>query len=197
MAMAVLVVAQGVLILLLYRHFGMMAMGTMEGVQRDGLGVGESAPDISGVTAEGRDVLWKTATGRAQVLFFATPGCEPCGDVMPYIGQLAGDAERGIEVAVIVPGPVDVAREMVGDYGTGFACLAEDGSGAFDKYRVRVTPFAFLVGDDGSILSKGLCSSPVMLQNLLVAGGKEAPAELLEPSIQVLRDRSSAKGVSV
>jgi len=37
-ALWLLVLVLGVLVLLLYRHFGMMAMGTLEGVQRDGRG---------------------------------------------------------------------------------------------------------------------------------------------------------------
>ena len=39
------------------------------------------------------------------------------------------------------------------------ASLAHDGNALTSLYRVRVTPFAFMVGDDGRIQSKGLCDS--------------------------------------
>lgn len=45
-------------------------------------------------------------------------------------------------------------------------------------YRVRVTPFAFMVGDDGRILAKGLCDSVSNLGSLLDAGGIALPVSL-------------------
>ncbi len=48
-ALWVLLLTMGVLVLLLYRHFGMMSLGTLEGVQRDGLPIGSArAPNQRG-----------------------------------------------------------------------------------------------------------------------------------------------------
>ncbi len=46
----ILLIVLTVLVLLLYRHFGMMSLGTLEGIQRDGLPLGESASELVGVT---------------------------------------------------------------------------------------------------------------------------------------------------
>ena len=54
-------------------------------------------------------------------------------------------------------------------YHPSFPCLAEDGSDAFGRYRVRVTPFGFVIGGDGRILAKGLCGDQARLRGLLEA----------------------------
>ena len=61
-ALWLLLLTIGVLVLLLYRHFGVMSLGTLEGVQRDGLPIGSVAPPISGVTAAGQDTSWQPTT---------------------------------------------------------------------------------------------------------------------------------------
>jgi peroxiredoxin len=170
-ALWVLVVVLAVLLLLVYRHFGMMTLGTMEGVQRDGLPIGEKAPSIYGVEPGSKERTWEPPSGRSSVVIFASPDCEPCSVVLPAANRLATMRKSDLSVLTVVPGPVASADRMLEQYKLTFDCLAEDGSGAFDKYRVRVTPFAFVVGPDGLVRAKGLCSDPMMLRDLLEAAG--------------------------
>jgi thiol-disulfide isomerase/thioredoxin len=180
-ALWVLVVVMAVLLILLYRHFGMISLGTLEGVQRDGLPVGSVAPGISGVTADGRDAGWNPKASLPQVLLFAAPDCEPCANVLPWVNKLASSG-AGVEVAAIVPGPKAEAIRMRERYDSPFLTLAEDGSGAFDRFRVRVTPFGFVIAPDGRVLAKGLCGDVNRLRHLLNAAGlKEAAATLQTP----------------
>jgi hypothetical protein len=75
---------------------------------------------------------------------------------------------------------------MVNRYNPPFATLAEDGSGAFGRFRVRVTPFGFVVGPDGRVLSKGLCGDAARLGNLLHAAGLEGAAAVVQARAQPL-----------
>ncbi len=145
-ALWLLLLTIGVLVLLLYRHFGVMSLGTLEGVQRDGLPIGSVAPPISGVTAAGQDTSWQPKRGQPQLLLFAAPDCEPCATVLPHVERLARAVNGGLGIAAVVPGPRDEVARFVERYRPSFPCLAEDGSGAFTRYRVRVTPFGFVVG---------------------------------------------------
>ena len=54
--------------------------------------------------------------------------------------------------------------------------MADDASGAFAKYRVRVTPFAFVIGQDSRVQAKGLCNDPLRLRELLRVAGLESIA---------------------
>jgi len=185
-ALWLLVLVMGVLLLLLYRHFGMMSLGTLEGVQRDGLPVGSEAPPIGGITAAGNDEGWEPRRGRSELLVFASPDCEPCKTVMPAVNRLATAAGDELGVTAVVPGPRESVERLVAQYDPPYLCFAEDGSGAFNRFRVRVTPFAFVVGADGRVLAKGLCNDPARLRELLSAGGLEAAAQAVGPGAQPL-----------
>lgn len=186
----VFVVIQAILLLLIYRHFGLMSMGTLEGVQRDGLPLGEVAPVVSGVTAQGEELVWEVQSGKSHLVLFAAPGCEPCEQVLPSINQLGEATNAHIDGLIVVPGQRDAAEQLVAKFHPPFPCLAEDGSGAFDRYRVRVTPFAFVIGEDRRIRAKGLCNDPIRLRDLLIAGGVESAAMLLNPTLPPVQTKS-------
>lgn len=190
-ALWLLLLAMGLLVALLYRHFGLISLGTLEGVQRDGLPVGSVAPVISGVTAAGEDRIWEPKSGRPQLLLFASPDCEPCGAILPEVNRLALMADGAIEITTIVPGDQDDIERLVALFRPPYLSLAEEGSGAADRYRVRVTPFAFVIGRDGRIMAKGLCNELVHLRALLHAAGETEIAARLAPppqSIRLLQD---------
>src|SRR5687768_13170676 len=98
-ALWLLLLVLGVLVFLLYRHFGLAALGTLEGVQRDGLPVGEVAPAVHGVTVEGAAVAWAPEPGRSGLLVFAAPDCAPCAAVLPAVDRVAA-SRNGRRLAV-------------------------------------------------------------------------------------------------
>ena len=201
-ALWVLLLTIGVLVLLLYRHFGVMSLGTLEGVQRDGLPIGAVAPQISGVTAAGQDTSWQPKHGQPQLLLFAAPDCEPCATVLPHVERLAQAVNGNLGIAAVVPGPRDEVARFVERYRPSFPCLAEDGSGAFTRYRVRVTPFGFVIGADGRVLAKGLCGDQVRLRRLLEAADlpdiAQAVPSLAQPvQITPRNSVSAARGSAV
>ena len=177
-ALWLLLLAIGVLVLLLYRHFGVMSLGTLEGVQRDGLPVGAAAPALGGVTPDGRDVGWEPRRDEVDLLLFVSPDCGPCETLLPVVNRLAAlPAAQRLGITGIVPGPRETVARLAEKYRPPYLCLAEDGSGAFGRFRVRVTPFAFVIGADGRVLAKGLCSDPGRLQALFEAAGADDVAE--------------------
>jgi thiol-disulfide isomerase/thioredoxin len=186
-ALWLLLLTIGVLVLLLYRHFGMMSLGTLEGVQRDGLPIGSVAPAISGVTAAGQDTAWEPRRGQPQLLLFAAPDCEPCATVLPHVERLARAVDGGLGIAAVVPGPKEEVVRFVERYHPPFPCLAEDGSGAFSRYRVRVTPFGFVIGTDGRVLAKGLCGDQIRLRGLLEAADLGDVAQAVPASSQPVK----------
>lgn len=99
----VLLILQGILLMLIYRHFGLMALSTAEGVQRDGLSVGVLAPTIRGAAVDGTITEWQPSAGHSHLLVFAAPDCGPCTKILPTLTQLAAASDR-VRVNFIVPG---------------------------------------------------------------------------------------------
>jgi methylamine dehydrogenase accessory protein MauD len=163
-----LVLFQGVLLLLIFRHFGHQALGTLAAVQRDGLRVGAKAPDVEGVQPSGEAVSWRPPGNRTALMLFAAPDCAPCHRVLPYVAGAARDAPE-LEVVTVVPGSREDAAKLVELVASPLSTIASDG--AFEAFRVEVTPFAFVLGQDGRVLAKGLCDSPERLWRMLDSGG--------------------------
>ncbi len=168
-----LVLALGILVLLLYRHFGLVSMGTLEGVQRDGVPVGEQAPAVLGTSADGEPVTWRPGP-EPTLLIFASPECEPCQAVLPHVRRLAMTVPRHVlQVVAVTEGREDAAVRLREKFQLPVPCLAEGAGGAFSSYRVRVTPFGFVIGGDGRVRAKGLCNQANRLRDLFSAAGME------------------------
>jgi hypothetical protein len=182
----ILVIAMSLLVFLLYRHFGVMAMGTAEGVQRDGLPIGSVLPDFEAVTAEGTKQTWRSRSSNPQLLVFAAPDCAPCARLLPHLNLLARD-RTDLRVAVVAAGPESVARRIVEKFHPPFPALADDGRGVHTRFRVRVTPFCFVASADGVVQSKGLCSDHERLADLLRAAGLAGAASDVEASAFAIR----------
>jgi thiol-disulfide isomerase/thioredoxin len=163
-----LLVVVSILVLLLYRHFGFISMGSLEGVQRDGLAVGERAPTITGSAPDGTERRWQPGELPSFVIF-AAPECEPCATVLPHIGRLARVGDGSVRMLAVAEGRQESAQRLVEKFALPFECIAEGGYGAFSGYRVRVTPFAFVLNEDGRVVAKGLCNSTSRLRELLTA----------------------------
>lgn len=180
-ALWVLLLVQGILLLLVYRHFGLAALGTAEGVQRDGLPVGEIAPPIRGVTVQGEAFELIPQPGQLYLLTFVSPTCAPCAEILPAIHQVTRVIDE-VKVVLVVDGSRERVVQLIERFHppTAVTCLAEGDTGIYRGYLVRVTPFAFMIGKDGLIRSKGLCNTTSRLRQLLSSVGKEVSRELVE-----------------
>lgn len=169
------------LVVLLYRHFGLIAMGTIEGVQRDGLAVGSQVPAIRGTLSDATDISWEQGENAA-FLIFAAPTCEPCAAVLPLIRNLAvsPSVRERVEFIAVVEGMHQSVESLKEKFDLPFSCLAEAAYGAFSDYRVRVTPFAFVIGEDGRVRSKGLCNNSARLKALFETAGLVEIAGLIQ-----------------
>lgn len=174
----VLVLTMAALLVLVFRQFGLMALSTFEGVQRDGIPVGEQALALSGITSAGADVRWVPGDGNRTLISFVSPDCAPCEAVMPHIAKLAaGNGDMpSFDVIAVTRGGAAAAHHIVEKFAPAYPVVAEDKTSIFNEYRVRVTPFAFLVDQAGVVRAKGLISGLPLLARLLEEGGERRTA---------------------
>ena len=130
--------------------------------------VGEAAPVLDAVTLDGAPIAVgkPLAKGRNQLLLFVSPNCPLCKDLIPIAKNFAktekldivfvGDDEAGEQRAMI-------ARLDMG--GLPFVNSSIVGR----TFHVDRLPHAVLIGEDGTLLSKGLVNSREHLESLVTA----------------------------
>jgi methylamine dehydrogenase accessory protein MauD len=157
----ILVLAMGVLILLLYRQLGIMYLGSAEGVSRDGLPKGTQAPDFSVTDQYGNLQRLINYRGRPTLLLFGSPHCSPCRTLLPQLHDWAA-AHPEVGVLWLNAASPEESLKFVSDTGATIPVAPyppEGNSNLLDTYRVRVTPFSFLLDENGVIRAKGLVNT--------------------------------------
>src|SRR6478672_129755 len=85
----IVVLALIVLVYLLYRQLGIMYLGSAQGVSRDGLAPGTTAPDFSLTDQYGNPQRLADYRGRPTFLIFGSPSCSPCRVLLPQAEEWA------------------------------------------------------------------------------------------------------------
>jgi peroxiredoxin len=163
-----LTVVNLILILVLYRQFGLAAMSTAEGHDSDGIALGKKAPPL----------LLQTASGQRQdqfrpnewmLILFGTTHCEPCLDALAIIRARATELRRSHihVVAALMASPEDVGSLERDDDGDLVDLLVDEDGTTSNIWGVTVMPFAFLVSPQGVILRKGLVGGETRIRVFL------------------------------
>ena len=155
----ILVIGLGVLVLLLYRQLGIMYLGTAEGVSRDGLERGTRAPDFKVTDQYGTEQRLSNYKGKPVALVFGSPNCGPCRTLIP---ELHDWARRHPDVVVLwlnSATPGDSLRFVSETGATLPVAPYSTEDNLLDTYKVRVTPFMFMLDEGGVIRAKGLVNN--------------------------------------
>ena len=147
------------LVILLYRQLGIMYLGSAEGVSRDGLAPGAKAPDFSLADQYGNVQRLGDYRGKPTVLLFGSPHCSPCRILLPQLHDWA-KAHPEVGVLWLNAASEEESLKMVSDTGATLPIVPyTPQENLMDKYRVRVTPFMFLVDESGIVKVKGLVNT--------------------------------------
>lgn len=133
-----------------------------------GPAVGEAAPVLDTVTLDGAPLaIGKAlAKGRMQLLLFVSPHCPLCKDLVPIARNFA-KSER-LDIVFVGDDDVDEQRAMIARLEMGGVPFVNS-SIIGRSFHVDRLPHAVLLGDDGTLLSKGLVNSREHLESLVTA----------------------------
>jgi hypothetical protein len=172
-----------VLALICLRQLGEMYLvqSGLTGIQQDGLPIGDLPPRTTAVASDGSTVELRNLVrdrGGAYIVF-SLQNCEICGELRRELQSSTVPPEGRTVIFVYDSFPEDLehdSREHV-------VALQTVSPSRHARWRVRVSPFAFLLDTDGRIISKGLVNST---QDLLALGRPNG----------AVSDRDSVKGGS-
>ena len=130
--------------------------------------VGEAAPVLDALTMEGATIaIGKAlAKGRMQLLLFVSPSCPLCKDLIPIAKNFA--RREKLDIVFVGDDEVEEQRAMIARLEMqGLAFINSPIVGR--TFHVDRLPHAALIGDDGTLLSKGLVNSREHLESLVTA----------------------------
>lgn len=129
-----------------------------------GLKVGTTAPDFRAQTLQGVTKTLADYLGRAIVLIFVSPTCQPCRERLPMLQQAAAEASTSDVEFVLVSGGMleeTQAWDQEVDIQLPLLVATQDQNPFFKDYQITSTPTFCLLGADGKVVG-----SNVVGQNL-------------------------------
>jgi methylamine dehydrogenase accessory protein MauD len=167
----VVILGLGLALLALARQVGVLHVRVAPaGALLSGKGpvVGEPAPVLEALTMEGKPLaIGKGLTkGRMQLLLFVSPHCPLCKELIPVAKNFA-KAER-LEIVFVGdddPGEQQAMIARLEMKGLPFVNSSIVGR----TFHVDRLPHAVLIGETGTLLSKGLVNSREHLESLITA----------------------------
>ena len=166
-ALWAVVLFQGIVIFVLVRQLGVIYLGTAQGVANDGLDVGKEAPDFSLFGLDGEPLSLASFRGTPLLLIFGSPTCAPCRGLIPDLNSFARDRAQELRVLFLSRSDDESTRRFASEQNIEVPIAAHPDEDLPNRYEARVTPFGFLVDDDGVIRAKGLANNREHLELLL------------------------------
>jgi methylamine dehydrogenase accessory protein MauD len=130
--------------------------------------VGEPAPVLDAATLDGAPLAIgkPLAKGRMQLLLFVSPHCPLCKDLIPIARNFAKTEK--LDIVFVGDDDVDEQRAMIARLDMGGLPFINS-SIVGRTFHVDRLPHAVLIGDGGTVLSKGLVNSREHLESLITA----------------------------
>ncbi len=170
-----LVLLEGCVLVLLLRGAGMMFLGTREGISRDGLPIGRTAPPFKALDSHARSISLDDYRGSWVVMIFAATSCEICWRLIPELRGLRESLAGAAEVVIMLRDDVHAVAEYAKAAGDDVPIVAIGRRGVVQAYKVRVSPFAHVVDPDGVVRAKGLVNDVEHVEHLLYEAGVRHP----------------------
>ena len=167
----IVILGLGIALLALARQVGVLHVRVAPaGALLTGKGpvVGEAAPVLDALTMDGVSVaIGKAlAKGRMQLLLFVSPSCPLCKDLIPIAKNFA--RREKLDIVFVGDDEVEEQRAMIARLE--MQDLPFINSPIVGRtFHVDRLPHAVLIGDDGTVLSKGLVNSREHLESLVTA----------------------------
>lgn len=134
-------------------------------IARDGLSAGSDAQDFRLPTLDGGELSLSDYRGKRVCLVFSDPSCAPCQALMPELENIhrqSGD----IQLVLISRGDVAENRRKARVHRLTFPIALQRSWEISKLYAMFTTPIAYLIDEEGRIVSDVAIGAPAILHQL-------------------------------
>ncbi len=130
--------------------------------------VGEASPSFQVQSLTGGAMQIGPGVGRAQLIFFLSPTCPVCKQLLPVLNSVRRDESAWLDVILASDGDASAHQTFIVREGLGvFPYVLSQDLGA--AYRVQRLPFGVVLSSDGVVKAKGLINNREQLESLFNA----------------------------
>ncbi len=152
--------------------------------------VGEPAPVFTLQKLGGGEIRIGATAGRSQLLFFLSPTCPVCKQLLPALRSLSQHEGASLEVVLASDGALEEhQRFYVREKLAPFPYVLSTDLGM--TFRISKLPYAVLIGSGGVVSAKGLINNREQLESLVVA--QEMGVASLQDYRAKTRDHAAAR----
>jgi thiol-disulfide isomerase/thioredoxin len=153
-----------VLLVLVYRQVGLVYLGARRGIEHGGVAVGHRPPTIEVHGWAREELSWESQT-RPTLAIFTLPGCSICDEISAEFPAVYDEWRDDVDFIWIErEGLEEIPDRFEAD--PGFAVISAGREG-YAKWDVRGAPYAYLIGEEGKVLDRGLVNSAGEVAGLL------------------------------
>jgi methylamine dehydrogenase accessory protein MauD len=146
-------------------------------ITKEGLDRGTQAPAFSAADVRTREVIQLASfRGRRVLLVFVTPTCVACRQLSQHLNDVARQRQGEFAVVTVCHGSEETCREFAGAYRLNSPVLLDPLNAIGESFDVQMTPFAFLLGEDGVVRLRGVVNSWPQLDALVEEEGTVNPS---------------------
>jgi methylamine dehydrogenase accessory protein MauD len=159
-----------------------------------GLERGTKAPDFTALDSESSELVTLSELDPvARMIVFASPGCLSCRELIPGLNEVR-KTRRDHDFLVVCRGDVESCQAF-GRMNRLEAPMVVDTTGQIEKdYLVTLTPFAYLLDHEGSVVIRGVANDWRQLESLLDQEGtiQAAPFVSVDGEPEAVTERSQS-----
>jgi methylamine dehydrogenase accessory protein MauD len=157
---------------LLFRQFGEVYLSTAKGISNDGIPVGAKVPQwplepAAKVAPGPTEKTPQSVLPKRSLLVFVTPACKACDRLVSDWNRLYKLHHGSLRFIIVGVGEKEETEKWIRQRAVQGEIVYDQEQRMMTDYKVRVTPFAFMIDEQGIVLQKGLCNGEQHLLRLL------------------------------
>lgn len=146
------VLLQAIVLFVVLRELGIRVLNTAAAASRDGLSIGLRVPEIDAIAARS-----DRPQDRWSLLVFGSHRCGPCQALAPELNVFARTNADKLDAFFVTEDNPEGARRTAAELNLDVPVIGQ--RGAADRFKVRRTPFAYVVDGAGVIRAKGVVNN--------------------------------------
>ncbi|SEK33178.1 methylamine dehydrogenase accessory protein MauD [Paenibacillus sp. cl141a] len=155
---------------LIYRQFGSVYLSTRDAITRDGVSIGSKLPEFSAKSYFSNErIPIDSFYHKPTLIAFISPGCKPCQELIPEWNKAYMKYNEKINFVIVGLGDKTSFSKLLADKSLIGELLLDEEREILASCQVRVTPFAFVIDENGTVKGKGLCNGIEHIHGLISA----------------------------